>query len=93
MQNSTFFGARFRAGSPKFGLNLEDTFIRTHVLGGKTDDVNRFSIGAEARITDNLYFVITSGGNIGADNGQKKGFVITSFKYGFNPKSQFNPQP
>jgi hypothetical protein len=92
-QNSTFFGARFRAGSPKFGLNFEDTFIRTHVLRGRTDDVNRFSIGAEARITDNLYFVITSGGNIGAENNQKKGFVITSFKYGFNPKSQFNPQP
>ncbi len=92
-QNSTFFGARFRTGSPKFGLNFEDTFIRTHVLGGNTDNVNRFSVGAEARITDNLYFVITSGGNIGADNGQKKGFVLTSFKYGFNPKSQFNPQP
>ena len=92
-QNSTFFGARFRAGSPKFGLNFEDTFIRTHVLGGPTDTLNRFSIGAEARISDNLYFVITSGGNIGADNGQKKGFVLTSFKYGFNPKSQFNPQP
>ena len=92
-QNSTFFGARFRAGSPKFGLNFEDTFIRTHVLGGKTDNVNRISIGAEARITDNLYFVITSGGNVGADSGQKKGFVLSSFKYGFNPKSQFNPQP
>jgi len=92
-QNSTFFGARFRAGSPKFGLNFEDTFIRTHILGGKTNNVNRFSIGGEARITDNLYFVITSGGNIGADNGQKKGFILSSFKYGFNPKSQFNPQP
>lgn len=92
-QNSTFFGARFRAGSAKFGLNFEDTFIRTHVLGGTTDSMNRLSIGAEARISDNLYFVITSGGNIGADNGQKKGFVLTSFKYGFNPKSQFNPQP
>ena len=92
-QNSTFFGARFRAGSPKFGLNFEDTFIRTHILGGKTDNVNRFSIGGEARITDNLYFVITSGGNIGADNSQKKGFILSSFKYGFNPKSQFNPQP
>ena len=92
-QNSTFFGARFRAGSPKFGLNFEETYIRTHVLGGKTDNVNRLSIGAEARITDNLYFVITSGGNVGADNGQKKGFVLSSFKYGFNPKSQFNPQP
>lgn len=92
-QNSTFFGARFRAGSAKFGLNFEDTFIRTRIIGGQTDNVNRLSIGAEARISDNLYFVITSGGNIGADIGQKKGFVLTSFKYGFNPKSQFNPQP
>ena len=92
-QNSTFFGARFRAGSPKFGLNFEDTFIRTRIIGGRTDSLNRLSIGAEARISDNLYFVITSGGNIGADNGQQKGFVLTSFKYGFNPKSQFNPQP
>ena len=92
-QNSTFFGARFRAGSPKFGLNFEDTFIRTHVLGGKTDNLHRFSIGAEARITDNLYFVISSGGHVGADNGQQRGFVMSSFKYGFNPKSSFNPQP
>jgi hypothetical protein len=92
-QNSTFFGARFRAGSPKFGLNFEDTFIRTRVIGGRTDNLHRFSIGAEARITDNLYFVISSGGHVGADNDQRKGFVISSFKYGFNPKSQFNPQP
>lgn len=92
-QNSTFFGARFRAGSAKFGLNFEDTFIRNHILGGQTDNFNRLSIGAEARISDNLYFVITSGGNVGVDNGQKKGFILTSFKYGFNPKSQFNPQP
>lgn len=92
-QNSSFFGARFRAGSPKFGLNFEDTFIRTRVLGGRTDNLNRLSIGVEARITDNLYFVITSGGNLGADNGQNRGFVLSSFKYGFNPKSSFNPQP
>ena len=92
-QNSTFFGVRFRAGSPKFRLNIEDTFIRTHVIGGRTDNLHRFSIGAEARITDNLYFVISSGGHVGADNDQRKGFVISSFKYGFNRKSQFNPQP
>ena len=92
-QNSTFFGARFRAGSPKFGLNIEDTFIRNRVIGGRTDNLHRFSIGVEARITDNLYFVISSGGHVGADNDQRKGFVISSFKYGFNRKSQFNPQP
>lgn len=92
-QNSTFFGARFRAGSAKFALNFEDSFIRTRVIGGKFDNINRFSIGAEARITDNLYFVIASGSNLGADNGQQKGFLMSSFKYGFNKKSQFNPQP
>jgi len=92
-QNSTFFGARFRAGGPKFALNFEDSFIRTRVLDGKTDNINRFGIGAEARISDNLYFVISSGSNVGAEGDRKKGFVMTSFKYGFNKKSQFNPQP
>ena len=92
-QNSTFFGARFRAGGPAFALNFEDSFIRTHVLNGKTDNINRFSIGAEARLSDNLYFVISSGSNVGAEGDRKKGFVLTSFKYGFNKKAQFNPQP
>jgi hypothetical protein len=92
IQDSAFLGARFRAGSPKFALNFEDTFIRTKVIGGIRDSINRVSFGAEARITDNLYFVITSGSNLGADNGTK-GFLLSSFKYGFNKKSQFNPQP
>jgi len=63
------------------------------VIDGALDNVNRFSIGAEARITNNLYFVFTTGSNIGADDGRNKGFLLTSFKYGFNKKSQFNPQP
>jgi hypothetical protein len=92
-QNSTFFGARFRAGSPKFALNFEDSYIRSRVLGGKIDHINRFSIGAEARITDNLYFVITSGSNLNSDVSGNKGFLMSSFKYGFSRKSQFNPQP
>jgi hypothetical protein len=92
-QNSAYLGARFRAGSTKFALNFEDSFIRTRVIGGGIDNINRFSIGAEARITNNLYFVFTTGSNIGADDGRHKGFLLTSFKYGFNKKSQFNPQP
>ena len=93
-QNTFFFGARFRAGSPKFAFNVEDGFLRTRTLGAKTIDTsNRFSVGAEARVTDNLYFVISTGGNAGRSDGKSKGFVMTSFKYGFNKKSQLNPQP
>jgi hypothetical protein len=92
-QNTLFFGTRFRAGSPKFGFNLEDALLRTKTLGGKTDMSNRFSVGAELRLTDNIYFVVSTGGNAGRSDGKSKGFVMTSFKYGFNKTSQLNPQP
>ncbi len=92
-QNSFLFGARFRAGSPKFGLNLEDIFVRNRPLGGRWDTSNRFSVGGELRLTDNVYFVLSAGGNRGRNDGKNKGFVMTSFKYGFNKKSQLNPQP
>ena len=92
-QNSLFMGARFRAGSPKFAFNFEDAFIRSSPLHRRSDTINRFTIGAETRISDNLYFVISAGSNLGQDTPQKKGFVMSSFKYGFNKKSQFNPQP
>jgi hypothetical protein len=92
-QNTLFVGGRFRAGSPKFAFNLEDSFVRTRTLGGKTDTSNRFSVGAEARLTDNLYFVVSTGGHAGRSDGKSNGFLMTSFKYGFNKKSQLNPQP
>ena len=92
-QNTFFFGARFRAGGPKFSLNFEDAFLRTKILGRNTDSSNRFSIGTELRLTDNLYFVVSAGGNAARNDGQSKGFVLTSFKYGFNKQPQVNTRP
>lgn len=92
-QNSTIFGGRFRAGNPSFAFNVEGAWVRNHPSGLAAFNANRFSLGAEARISDNLYLVVSGGSNLGDSNGQKKGFLMTSFKYGFNKKSQFNPQP
>lgn len=92
-QDSAFIGVRFRAGNPAFGFNIEDSYIRNKPNGRTTDTINRFSVGAEARLADNMYFIVTAGGNIGRDDNKSKGFLMTSFKYGFNKKSQFNPQP
>ena len=92
-QNTWFVGARFRAGSPRFALNFEDAYLRSKTPGGLVDTSNRFSIGSELRLNDNLYFVISAGGHSGRTNGQNDGFVMTSFKYGFNKKPQLTPQP
>ncbi len=92
-QSSNFLGARFRAGNPAFAFNIEDSVIRSRPIGRKATTLNRFAFGAEARVTDNFYLVISAGGNVGGAQAQNKGFVMTSFKYGFNRKSQFNPQP
>jgi len=92
-QDSAFFGGRLRAGNPQFAFNVEGSFIRNKPLGGKATNSNRLAFGVEARVSDNLYFVISGGGNLGTNNGEKKGFVLSSFKYGFNKKSQFNPKP
>lgn len=87
-QNTFFFGARFRTGGPKFALNFEDAFLRTRTLGGGVDSSNRFAFGTEVRLSDNLYFVISAGGNAARADGRSKGFVLTSFKYGFNKQPQ-----
>jgi hypothetical protein len=91
-RDSFFFGGRFRAGSPAFALNFEDAFVRNKRAGGRADNSNRFSVGAEARLGDNLYFVISAGSNVGRDDGNK-GFLMSSFRFGFNRKPQFNPKP
>jgi hypothetical protein len=91
-QNSTIFGGRFRAGNPSFAFNLEGAWVRNHPSGLAAFNANRFSLGAEARVSANLYLVVSGGSNLGDSGGQKKGFLMTSFKYGFNKKSQFNPQ-
>ena len=92
-QNTWFLGARFRAGSPKFALNIEDAYLRSKGLGGRVDTSNRFTIGSELRLNNNLYFVISAGTNSGRTNGENNGFVMSSFKYGFNKKPQLTPQP
>jgi hypothetical protein len=92
-QNASFFGARFRAGNPDFAFNLEASYIRNRVPVNRIFTSSRFAFGAEVKISDNFYFVVTGGDGPGDAGTAKKGFFMSSFKYGFNKKSQLNPQP
>jgi hypothetical protein len=92
-QNSSFFGGRFRAGNPAFAFNFEAAYVRNRIAPGRTFTSGRYAFGAEARITDNFYLVVTGGNGPGDAGAPNKGFFMSSFKYGFNKKSQLNPQP
>jgi len=92
-QNSSFFGGRFRAGNPAFAFNFEASYIRNRIAPSRTFTSGRYAFGAEARITDNFYLVVTGGNGPGDAGAPNKGFFMSSFKYGFNKKSQLNPQP
>jgi hypothetical protein len=92
-QNSTFFGGRFRAGNPDFAFNVEGSYIHNSVPGKKPFNSSRFAFGAEMKFSDNLYLVLTGGNGPGDAGAPRKGFFMSSFKYGFNKKSQLNPQP
>jgi len=92
-QNSTLFGTRFRAGNPNFAFNVEAAYVRNQPFGRASITSNRLAFGAEVRISENLYFVVTGGNGPEDASKSKKGFFMSSFKYGFNKKSQLNPQP
>jgi hypothetical protein len=92
-QNSTFLGGRFRAGTADFALNFEGTYVRNRIPQHATFSSGRYAFGGEMKIADNLYIVVTGGHGPGDAGAPKKGFFMSSFKYGFNKKSQLNPQP
>ena len=92
-QDSTFFGGRFRAGNPDFAFNFEGAYVRNRIPGRATFSSGRYAFGGEMKIADNLYIVVTGGHGPGDAGTSNKGFFMSSFKYGFNKKSQLNPQP
>jgi hypothetical protein len=89
VQDSAFFGARFRMGGPDFGFNLESAFVHNRPENKPSKNTYEFSIGAEKKLAENVYLVISAGSKgPQADNTKSHGFVITSFKYGFSKKPQ-----
>lgn len=92
-QNSALFGGRFRIGSPGVGFNIEGAFVHNRPEHKPTKNTYEFSLGLEKRLAPNVYFVITAGSRgPQSDNDKSKGFLITSFKYGFSKKPRFTTQ-
>jgi len=85
-QDSLFFGARFRHGSPTFNGSFEYTFLRSRFAGQRYDNSSRLSLGFERRIAGDTWFNLSLGGETGRQDGRNNGFVLTSFKWAFSDR-------
>ena len=85
-QDSFFLGTRMRVGNENATGSFEGVFVRSRPEGKVFDNSARYSAGLERRIAENLWFGIAFGGETGRADGKNKGFVLTSFRWGFSEK-------
>jgi len=85
-QNSVLVGGRLRFGTENTALSFEGVYSHTKRPGDIKDDFGKISGGVERKITDNLWFVLTLGGETTRLDGNNKVFVLTSFNWGFSRK-------
>lgn len=90
-QDSAFFGARFRHGSPTFNGSFEYTFLRLRPAGKASDNAQRLALGFERRIAGDTWFNLSLGGETGRADGKNNGFVLTSFKWAFSGRRDVPP--
>ena len=90
-QDSLFFGTRMRVGNENATGSFEGVFVRSRPEGKIFDNSARYSAGLERRIAENLWFGISFGGETGRADGRNKGFVLTSFRWGFSEKPTLTP--
>lgn len=82
-QDSTAAGARLRAGTGTTTANFEGVFFHAKPGGRKPEEYWRISFGAERKISDNLWLVLTFGRETGRKDNNDKVFILTSFNWGF----------
>jgi hypothetical protein len=85
-QQSAVAGARFRFGNENTIGSFETVYIHTRPVGRPTDKFFRLTVGAEKRLTDNVWLHLGIGGESGQRNGQNKLFILGAFNWGTGPK-------
>ena len=92
-QDSLYFGARLRVGNENATGSFEGVFVRSRPNSLPWDTSARYSVGVERRIAENLWFALAFGGENGKATGGNKGFVLTSFRWGFSEKRPLPAPP
>jgi hypothetical protein len=93
-RDTTFAGARIRAGTSSFGFSFEAAYVRMSAPSRSDDTATRLAFVAERRLAGNLWLNVSFGGDAGADPGNKKGMsVLSTFKYAFAKDPSLSVMP
>jgi len=90
IQDSFFLGGRWRFGNENASANVEGVFQRIRQKGKVWDTSGRYSVGLERRVAENMWFGLSFGTQQGREDGKNKGFVLSSFRWGFAQKRKYN---
>lgn len=88
-QDGLFLGGRARVGNENSSLSFEGVFQRLRRVGMHFDNSSRLAFGIERKIAENIWFNVAFGGQTDTPDGTRKGFVLTTFKWGFSQKRTF----
>lgn len=88
-QDSFFLGGRLRAGTENSTASFEGVFQRQRRIGMQFENSSRLAFGIERKIAENIWFQLAFGGQNDTPDGKKKGFVLSTFKWGFSQKRDF----
>jgi hypothetical protein len=89
-QDGLFAGARLRVGTENTTAAFEGVFQRLRRHGQPFDNSARFALGLEKKVSENMWFQVAFGSQTSTPEGKSKGFVLTSFKWGFTQKRTFD---
>lgn len=87
-QDSDVVGVRWRQGTADATASLEYVFLRRHLAGRPDDNSSRLSIAAERHLTGNTWLALSFGSERGRDDGLNKAFVLSSFNWSLNHKTE-----
>ncbi|MEW6209504.1 MAG: hypothetical protein AB1631_14140 [Acidobacteriota bacterium] len=88
-QDGLFLGLRGRAGTENSSVSFEGVFQRLRRVGMPFDNSSRLALGLERKIADNIWFDVAFGGQTDVPDGKRKGFVLTTFRWGFSQQRTF----
>lgn len=91
-QDGLFLGGRARVGNENTSVSFEGVFQRLRRVGMPFDNSSRLAFGIERKVAENIWFNVAFGGQTDTPDGKKKGFVLTTFKWGFSQKRTFQTQ-
>ena len=91
-QDGLFLGGRARVGNENSSVSFEGVFQRLRRVGMSFDNSSRLAFGIERKIAENIWFNVAFGGQTDTPDGKRKGFVLTTFKWGFSQKRTFQTQ-